>query len=86
MTWLFCLCAALFLIILILIFKIAALHRAADEIRQQVSLWFDSDTNTVITLPCHDRHMRRLASSLNKELRRLRSIRLQFEQGDRELK
>ncbi len=86
MAWLSCLCVILFLIVLMLIFKTAALRRAADEIQQQVSTWFDSDTNTVITLSCHDRHMRRLSASLNTELRRLRTIRLRFEQGDRELK
>ncbi len=86
MIWLSCFCILLCLLLLALLFKVAALHRAADEIRQELLSWFDSDTNTVLTLSGRDRHMRRLAADLNGELRRLRAIRLTFEQGDRELK
>ena len=86
MACLFCLCILLLLTLFALLLKIAALHRAASEIRQEFLSWFDSDTNTGITLSSRDRHMRRLAADLNRELRRLRAARLRFEQGDRELK
>lgn len=83
MIWLSCFLAFL---ILLLLLKLAALYRAADEIRQSLSAWAKEDTNTLITLSGRDARMRRLASDLNKELRSLRSMRLQFEQGDKELK
>ena len=86
MIWLSCLCVLLSLILLVLLFRVAALHRAADEIRQQLLSWFDSDTNGCLTLSSRDKHMRRLAADLNRELRRLRAMRLRFDQGDRELK
>lgn len=85
MIWLSCFCILLCLLLLALIFKVAALHRGADEIRQELLSWFDSDTNTVLTLSCRDRHLRRMAADINGELRRLRTVRLTFEQGDREL-
>lgn len=86
MIWFSCLHILLFLIVFALLFKIAALHRAAGQIRWQLLSWFDSDTNVSLTLSSRDRHMRRLAADLNRELRRLRAMRLKFEQGDRELK
>lgn len=86
MIWLSCLCIVLLLILFALFFKIAVLHKATDELRQELISWFENDTNTGLTLSSRDRHMRRLAADLNRELRRLRTIRLQFEQGDRELK
>lgn len=85
MVW-FCVSIVFLFMSVLLSLKIAALHRAADEIRQEFSAWFDRDTNTMITLSSRDGHMRRLAADLNRELVRLRDIRLQFEQGDRELK
>ena len=40
----------------------------------------------MLSLPCRDKELRRLASSLNEELRLLRKERLRYQQGDRELK
>ena len=57
MIWLSCFCILLCLLLLALIFKVAALHRGTDEIRQELLSWFDSDTNTVLTLSCRDRHI-----------------------------
>ena len=56
------------------------------------ALWRDlverrgQETNTLLSLPCRDRELRRLASALNQELRALRQERLRYQQGDKELK
>lgn len=43
-------------------------------------------TNALVTISSRDRHIRRLAAQLNRQLSRLRSRQLRFENGDRELK
>ena len=86
MLWLCVLCAILALIIAVLIIKVALLHRAADEIREELGARLDTDTNTLITISCGDRHIRRLAAELNTQLRLLRKERRRLQSGDLELK
>ena len=59
---------------------------AARAILRELAEKLSEDTNTVISLPSGGRDMRRLAAGLNRELRTLRSQRLRYLQGDRELK
>ena len=66
--WLCCLIGILAFIILILIIKICLLNRSADEIADGFADRVASDTNTLIDLSSRDRHMRRLADSINREL------------------
>ncbi|MEA4964626.1 MAG: HAMP domain-containing sensor histidine kinase [Oscillospiraceae bacterium] len=86
MLWLCMLCAVLALVIVVLIVRVALLHKAADEIRKELGARLDNDTNTLITLFSDDRHMRRLAADLNAQLRLLRRERRRLQSGDRELK
>jgi len=86
MLWLWILCAVLAFTVAALIFKIALLHRAADEICAELSTKLSTDTNTLITVSGGDRHMRRLAAGLNAQLRLLRQERRRFQSGDLELK
>ncbi len=86
MLWLGLLCALLLIIVALLIIKVALLHRAADEIRTELGARLDTDTNTLITVSCGDRYIRRLAADLNVQLRLLRRERRQLQNGDRELK
>lgn len=73
-------------LILILILKIYLLQKAAEEIRQGFAERLNKDTNTLIDISSRDRHMRALAADMNVQLRRLRTQRLRFQQGDMELK
>ena len=66
--------------------KVWLLRRGAKALRLGLSQKLREDTNTLLSLPCRDRELRRLASSLNEELRLLRKERLRYQQGDRELK
>ena len=84
--WLCCLIGILAFIILILIIKICLLKRSADEIADGFADRVASDTNTLIDLSSRDRHMRRLADSINRELLLLQEDRRRCQQGDQDLK
>ncbi len=73
-------------VIILLLLKIHALRTAAKEIETAFADRLMTDTNTLIDISSADRNMRRLANSINRELRKLREARRRFEQGDLELK
>ncbi len=66
--------------------KLYFIKKSAREITEAFSLRLKSDTNTLIDISSSDRHMRKLASEINNELRELRAQRHRFLQGDAELK
>ena len=66
--------------------KIWLLHRGVKARRLDLAQKLDRDTNTLLSLPCRDRELRRLAAALNQELRLLREERLRYQQGDRDVK
>ena len=78
--------AVLAAVVLALGVKVWLLRRGAKALRLDLAQKLREDTNTLLSLPCRDRELRRLASSLNEELRLLRKERLRYQQGDRELK
>lgn len=84
--WLLIIIAVLIMIIAVLILKIYLLQKSADEICCAFNEKVESDTNTLIDISCRDRHMRKLANDINKELKKLRADRIKFQQGDLELK
>lgn len=86
MLWPCILCAVLFLTVVILLIKIALLHKAIDEVRTEMNAKLEIDTNTLISVSGGDRHIRRLAADLNGQLRLLRNERRRFQNGDLELK
>ena len=78
--------AVLAAVVLALGVKVWLLRRGAKALRLDLSQKLRENTNTLLSLPCRDRELRRLAASLNEELRLLRKERLRYQQGDRELK
>ncbi len=78
--------AVLAAVVLALGVKVWLLRRGAKALRLDLSQKLREDTNILLSLPCRDKELRRLASSLNEELRLLRKERLRYQQGDRELK
>ena len=84
MVWV--LAAGLALLALGLGIKVALLRHGIKGLRRDLVERRGQETNTLLSLPCRDRELRRLASSLNEELRLLRKERLRYQQGDRELK
>lgn len=84
--WLWVLVGIMALIIILLLLKIYALQSAAKEIGSGFADRLTTDTNTLIDISSADRTMRRLANSINAQLRKLREERHRFEEGDLELK
>ena len=84
MVWV--LAAGLALLALGLGIKVALLRHGMKALRRDLVERRGQDTNTLLSLPCRDRELRRLASALNDELRALRQERLRYQQGDKELK
>ena len=80
------LCGILLIIILALCAKLWLLQKSMDEICTELMEHLSQDTNTLLLISSRDRHVRRLAAELNGQLRLLRKQRLQYLNGDRELK
>ena len=80
------LCGVLSAIVITLCVKIYMLKVSMAEIRAELADWLKTDTNTLISVSSNDRHIRLLASDLNRQLRLLRKQRRQYLNGDRELK
>lgn len=84
LPWLLCL--ALLAAVIALWVKTRLLQRAFDDIAEGLAERLDEDTNTLLFLSTRDRHARRLAAELNRQLRQLRAQRQRYLIGDRELK
>lgn len=80
------LCGLLLVLVLLLSARLWFLRRAVDEIRAELEECLSRDTNILISLSAGDRYARRLAASLNEQLRLLREQRRRYMNGDRELK
>lgn len=84
--WLWALIGILVLIIMALLVKIYLLQKAAKEIENEFADRLITDTNTLIAISSRDKYMRSLANTINAQLRKLRTERHRFLQGDMELK
>ena len=74
------------IVVIVLLVKIHLLHQGAREIDDAFADRLTADTNTLIDLSTRDRSMRKLAVSINEQLRLLRKERHKYRSGDRELK
>ena len=80
------LCVLLGLAVFLLVWKLVLLRRSADALREGLQMRLETDTNTLLSIPSRDSAMRRLASSLNVQLRQLRQERRRYQSGDRTLR
>lgn len=80
------LCIILVCCVFLLALKLTALHRAADELRQEFADRIGTDTNVGIDLSVRDRRMRLLAADMDQQLQLLRKEYLRYTHGDMELK
>lgn len=85
-VWLWAGIGILVLIIIVLVIKICLLRKTVKEIEEGFADRLVTDTNTLISISSHDKYMRKLASEINVQLRKLRAQRHRFQQGDLELK
>lgn len=84
--WLWGCIGIMTVIIIVLIIKIHILKKTAEEIGNAFADRLMTDTNTLIGISSNDKHMRKLANTINAQLRILRKERHRFQQGDMELK
>lgn len=84
--WLWVCICILICIIFFLLMKIYLMKKAAKEIQQEFADRLITETNTLIDISSSDKHMRKLAHSINIELLKLQRERHKFQQGDVELK
>ncbi len=69
-----------------LIIKILVMKSEIKNIGKSISNIINSDTNNLITISTTDCDLRKLASTLNKNLRELRELELEYKNGSKELK
>ncbi len=84
--WLPVICGIPAVIICFLLIKIYLMKKSVKEIEEKLSEKLRTETNTLIDISGRDRDLRRLADTLNVELRKMREERRRFKQGDKELK
>lgn len=72
--------------LLIAIIKIAIMKHEINNIDVSLTKIINTDTNALITLNSSEKSLKRLASSLNKNLSILRKLELEYKNGNQELK
>lgn len=75
-----------FIIALVLFFRSRALEKSITRIEEDISFILDSDTNVLISPCTTNRELLSLSSALNDRLREMRTLKHQYESGDREVK
>lgn len=73
-------------IIVVLLVKVYILQKSVKEIEIAFADRLITDTNILIDISSGDKNVRRLANTINGQLRKLRTERRRFQQGDLELK
>lgn len=84
--WLWVSIGILIAIIIALLVKIHILQKSVKEIEIAFADRLVTDTNVLIDISSSDKNVRRLANTINEQLRKLRTERRRFQQGDLELK
>lgn len=84
--WLWVSIGILIAIIIALLVKIHMLQKSVKEIEIAFADRLVTDTNILIDISSSDKNVRRLANTINGQLRKLRTERRRFQQGDLELK
>lgn len=84
MQWI--LCILLSVIVIVLLTKNYLLKKSMREIYTDFEKCLSEDTNVQITVSSGDKTVTRLAKAINLQLTKLRKIKQQYSDGDRELK
>ena len=80
------LCCMLFISNAVWILKVLLMKKDLDTLSVELRDYLERETNSLLTIPTHDRHIRKIAAEINTGLRQLRKLRHQYRNGDRELK
>lgn len=79
-------CCLITIIALTLALKLTMLKAGLRETGRELTLILTQDTNRLLGLSSRDRDLRRLARTLNEQLKALQQERHRYQDGDRELK
>lgn len=85
-AWLYVFICTAICIIIFLLVKLFLIKKSMKEIKIQLHSILKADTNNILTISSSDDDIKKLADSLNTELKELRKQRLQYEMGNQELK
>ena len=74
------------IIIIALIIKIFVMKNSIKETEEKFDFIIESDTNNLITISTNDIDLKQLAKKINQNLKKIREIEIQYNQGNEELK
>lgn len=77
---------SLCIVLLFTAIKLYLIKKSIKEIRVSINKIIKADTNQLLTISSSDKEMKKLANDLNKELQDLRKEKLQYQNGNQELK
>ncbi len=83
--WFYLFLIAVFLLI-VLIIKIVIMKNEINNIGQSLLNILNTDTNNLITISTNDNSLKKLTNTLNKSLKTLRKLELEYKNGNQELK
>lgn len=84
--WFYILYFIALIILIFIIIKIYLIKNSIRKIRKNLNKILNSDTNNLLTISSGDKDIIGLTNDLNIELQKLRKLRLQYENGNQELK
>lgn len=84
--WLYITIIVLFAILSFTIIKTYLVKKSIREIRTELEEILKSDTNNLLTISSSNKEIKKLANDLNIELKELRKQKIQYENGNQELK
>ena len=82
----FYLCIIILLITSIISIKYILLKLSLNKLYKDFELILNSDTNNLLTISCNDKNLKEFINKLNKNLKKLRKLELEYNQGNMNLK
>lgn len=82
----FYLCIIILFITSIISIKYILLKSSLNKIYKDFELIINSDTNNLLTISCNDKNLKEFINKLNKNLKKLRKLELEYNQGNINLK
>ena len=82
----FYLCIIILFIISIISIKYILLKLSLNKLYKDFELIINSDTNNLLTISCNDKNLKEFINKLNKNLKKLRKLELEYNQGNINLK
>ncbi len=82
----FYLCIIILCITSIISIKYILLKLSLNKVYKDFEIIINSDTNNLLTISCNDKNLKEFINKLNKNLKRLRKLELEYKEGNINLK